>query len=108
MKKILIALAGVLALVACGGSSSAELLRQAFDVVESRPDSTLVILGKMDEASLTEEERAEYGLLMTMVDIKTRHEQIKNDSIIASSVRYYNQHGDKWHQAMAYHYRGVV
>jgi tetratricopeptide (TPR) repeat protein len=108
MKKILIALAGMIALVACGGSPSAELLRQAFDVVESRPDSALVILGKMDVASLTEEERAEYGLLMTMVDIKTRHEQIKNDSMIAASVRYYDQHGDKWHQAMAYHYRGVV
>jgi len=108
MKKILIALAGMLALMACGESPSAELLRQAFDVVESRPDSTLVILGKMDVASLTEEERAEYGLLMTMVDIKTRHEQIKNDSMISASVRYYDQHGDKWHQAMAYHYRGVV
>ena len=109
MKKILIALAGMIALVACGGSPSAELLRQAFDVVESRPDSALVILGKMDVASLTEEEeRAEYGLLMTMVDIKTRHEQITSDSMIAASVRYYDQHGDKWHQAMAYHYRGMV
>ena len=108
MKKILIALAGMIALVACGGSPSAELLRQAFEVVESRPDSTLVILGKMDVASLTEEERAEYGLLMTMVDIKTRHEQITSDSMIAASVRYYDQHGDKWHLAMAYHYRGVV
>ncbi len=108
MKKILIALAGIVALVACGGSPSAELLRQAFDVVESRPDSALVILGKMDVASLTEEERAEYGLLMTMVDIKTRHEQIKSDSMIAASVKYYDQHGDKWHLAMAYHYRGVV
>lgn len=108
MKKILIALAGMIALVACGGSPSAELLRQAFDVVESRPDSALVILGEMDVASLTEEERVEYGLLMTMVDIKTRHEQIKNDSMIAASVRYYDQHGDKWHQAMAYHYRGMV
>ena len=108
MKKILIALVGIVGLVACGGSPSAELLRQAFDVVESRPDSTLVILGKMDVASLTEEERAEYGLLMTMVDIKTRHEQIKNDSMIAATIKYYDQHGDKWHQAMAYHYRGVV
>ena len=108
MKKILIALAGMIALVACGGSPSAELLRQAFDVVESRPDSAVVLLGKMDVASLTEEERAEYGLLMTMVDIKTRHEQITSDSMITASVRYYDQHGDKWHQAMAYHYRGMV
>ena len=108
MKKILIALAGMMALVACGGSPSAELLRQAFDVVESRPDSALVILGKMDVASLTEEERAEYGLLMTMVDIKTRHDQIKNDSMIAATVKYYDQHGDKWHKASAYYYRGGV
>ena len=108
MKKILISLAGMMALVACGGSPSAELLHQAFEVVESRPDSTSVILKTLDVASLTEEEQADYGLLMTMVDIKTRHEQITNDSMIASSVRYYNQHGDKWHQAMAYHYRGVV
>ena len=108
MKKILIFLAGMMALVACGGSPSAELLHQAFEVVESRPDSTLVILKTLDVASLTEEEQADYGLLMTMVDIKTRHEQITNDSMIASSVRYYDQHGDKWHQAMAYHYRGVV
>jgi tetratricopeptide (TPR) repeat protein len=108
MKKILISLAGMMALVACGGSPSAELLHQAFEVVESRPDSTSVILKTLDVASLTEEEQADYGLLMTMVDIKTRHEQITNDSMIASSVRYYDQHGDKWHQAMAYHYRGVV
>ena len=108
MKKILIALAGMVALMACGGSPSVELLRQAFDVVESRPDSALVILEKMDMASLADKERAEYGLLMTMVDIKTRHEQIKNDSMIAASVKYYEQHGDKWHQAMAFHYRGVV
>jgi len=62
----------------------------------------------MDMSSLPKEEQAEYGLLMTMVEIKTRHEQITNDSMIAASVRYYDQHGDKWHQAMAYHYRGVV
>ena len=108
MKKLLIVWAGMVALVNCGGGPSAGLLRQAFSVVESRPDSTLVILEKMDVASLTEEERAEYGLLMTMVDIKTRHEQITSDSMIAASVKYYDQHGDKWHQAMAYHYRGVV
>ena len=108
MKKLLIVWAGMVALVNCGGGPSAGLLRQAFSVVESRPDSTLVILEKMDVASLTEEERAEYGLLMTMVDIKTRHEQITSDSMIAASVQYYDQHGDKWHQAMAYHYRGVV
>ena len=108
MKKILIALAGMMALVACGGSPSAELLRQAFEVVESRPDTALVILGKMDAASLTEEERAEYGLLMTMAEYKTHHGIYTNDTMISASVKYYDQHGDKWHKASAYYYRGGV
>ena len=108
MKKILIALAGIMALVACGGSPSAELLRQAFEVVESRPDTALVILGKMDVASLTEEERAEYGLLMTMAEYKTHHGIYTNDTMISASVKYYDQHGDKWHKASAYYYRGGV
>ena len=110
MKRFVWMVMAVGLLLACGGGSKSSLwrLQQVGDVIESRPDSALALLEKMDVASLTEEERAEYGLLMTMVDIKTRHEQIKNDSMIAASVRYYDRHGDKWHQAMAYHYRGMV
>ena len=110
MKRFVWMVMAVGLLLACGGGSKNSLwrLQQVGDVIESRPDSALALLEKMDVASMTEEERAEYGLLMTMADIKTRHEQIKNDSMIAASVRYYDQHGDKWHQAMAYHYRGVV
>jgi len=108
MKKILIVLAGMLALVACGGSPSTELLRQAFDVVESRPDSTLVILEKMDVASLTEEERAEYGLLMTMADHKTHQKDRLSDSLISSSISYFDQNGNQRYRASAYYYRGCV
>ena len=95
-------------LVACGKSGMSDRFSQAWEVIEQRPDSARVLLADVDVPTLSEGERAEYGLLMTMVDIKTRHEQIKNDSMIAASVKYYAQHGDKWHQAMAYHYRGVV
>ena len=110
MKRFVWMVMAVGLLLACGGGSKSTLwrLQQVGDVIESRPDSALLLLENMDVASLTEEERAEYGLLMTMVDIKTRHEQITSDSMIAASVRYYDQHGDKWHQAMAYHYRGMV
>ncbi len=110
MKRFVWMVMAVGLLLACGGGSKNSMwrLQQVGDVIENRPDSALALLEKMDVASLTEEERAEYGLLMTMADIKTRHEQIKNDSMIAASVKYYDQHGDKWHQAMAYHYRGVV
>ena len=77
MKKILIALVGMLALVACGGSPSAELLRQAFDVVESRPDSTLVILGKYPRGHPRLEEGRDIGRNLgrrtaTEQDIKER------------------------------------
>ena len=77
-------------------------------MIEQRPDSALVILKKVVAEKLPEADRADYGLLMTMVDIKTRHEEIANDSMISASVNYYAQHGDNWHKAMAYHYRGAV
>ena len=108
MKKIIINITLVFLLIACGRNEISGTLSQAWKVIEQQPDSARVLLAKMETPSLTEKEQAEYGLLMTMVDIKTRHEQITNDSIISASVRYYDQHGDKWHKAMAYHYRGVV
>ena len=108
MRKIMIAATICMLLLACGKNGTSDRFSQAWEVIEQRPDSARVLLAELAVPSLSEEERAEYGLLMTMVDIKTRHEQIANDSIIAASVRYYDQHGDKWHRAMAYHYRGVV
>ena len=108
MRKITIAATLCALLLACGKIGTSDKFSQAWEVIERRPDSARVLLADIEVPSLSEGERAEYGLLMTMVDIKTRHDQIKNDSMIAASVRYYDQHGDKWHQAMAYHYRGVV
>lgn len=108
MRKITIAATLCTLLLACGKIGMSDRFSQAWEVIEQRPDSARVLLADMEVPSLSEGERAEYGLLMTMVDIKMRHDQIKNDSMIAASVKYYDQHGDKWHQAMACHYRGVV
>ena len=99
MRKIMIAATVCLLCLACGKKGMSERFSQAWEVIEQRPDSVRVLLADLDVPSLSEGEQAEYGLLMTMVDIKTRHEQIKNDSMIAASVKYYDQHGDKWHQA---------
>ena len=108
MKKIMTAATLCTLLLACGKIGMSDRFSQAWEVIEQQPDSARVLLADMEVPSLSEGERAEYGLLMTMVDIKMRHDQIKNDSMIAASVKYYDQHGDKWHQAMACHYRGVV
>ena len=108
MKKIIINITLCILLIACGKNGVSGIFSQTWKIIEQRPDSARALLAKIDIPSLTDKEQAEYGLLMTMVDIKTRHNQIKNDSMISSSIRYYDQHGDKWHKAMAYHYRGVV
>ena len=108
MKKNTILIILCTLLLACGKNGTPDRFSQAWEMIEQHPDSVRVLLADMDMPSLTEGERAEYGLLMTMVDIKTRHEQIANDSMITASVRYYDLYGDKWHKAMAYHYRGVV
>jgi len=108
MRKIVIVAAACLLWLACGKNGTSDRFSQAWEVIEQRPDSALVILGKMDVASLTEEERAEYGLLMTMADYKTHQKDRLSDSLISSSISYYDQHGDRWHRASAYYYRGCV
>ena len=110
MKRFVWMVMAVGLLLACGGGSKSTLwrLQQVGDVIESRPDSALALLEKMDVASLTEEERAEYGLLMTMAEYKTHHGIYTNDTMISASVKYYDRHGDKWHKASAYYYRGGV
>ena len=108
MRKIVIVAAACLLWLACGKNGMSDRFSQAWEVIEQRPDSALVILGKMDVASLTEEERAEYGLLKTMADYKTHQKDRLSDSLISSSISYYDQHGDRWHRASAYYYRGCV
>ena len=108
MKKIIINITLCILLIACGKNGVSGIFSQTWKIIEQRPDSARALLAKIDIPSLTDKEQAEYGLLMTMVDIKTRHNQIQNDSMISSSIRYYDKYGDKWHKAMAYHYRGVV
>ena len=108
MRKMMIVATVCLLWLACGKNGTSDRFSQAWEVIEQRPDSALVILGKMDVASLTEEERAEYGLLKTMADYKTHQKDRLSDSLISSSISYYDQHGDRWHRASAYYYRGCV
>ena len=108
MKKIEIYLAAVLLLTACGGKGKNDLISKSWKQIEQYPDSALVLLKKIDTASLSENDHADYCLLMTMVDVKKHHENIVNDSVISECVGYYDRHGDRWHRAMAYHYQGVV
>lgn len=106
MKKLFNILAIMAVVIGCTERQH-PLLRQAWELIEDRPDSARVILEKVRENALTKSGQAEYGLLKTIVDYKT-FGTIKNDSLISASIDYYDQHGDDWHRGRSYLYRGAV
>ena len=106
MKKLFIILAVKAFMFGCTERQHS-LIRQAWETIEDRPDSAKAILAKVCTDSLMEGDKAEYGLLKTMVICKT-HGIAKNDSLISASIAYYNQHGDDWHRGCAYFYRGAI
>ena len=116
MKRLLIILAVMAFVYGCTEPQS-PLFRQAWELIEDRPDSARVILEKVREDALTKSGQAEYGLLKTIVDYKTLG-TIKNDSLISASIAYYDRHGDEWRRGdrhgdewrrgRAYLYRGAL
>ena len=109
MKRLMFTVMAVGLLMACGGGSTDTMrrLQQAEDVVEEHPDSAAGLLSQVVTTGMTEEETALYGLLWTMAEYKKANYSI-NDSLISRSIDYYDRHGDKWHRAFAYYYRGGV
>ena len=105
MKKLLIILTITAIVIGC--TEQHPLLRRAWNLMEEKPESAKVVLAKVRMNSLTEGEKAEYGLLRTIAAYKTS-EKIEDDSLITASIAYYNQHGDDWHRGRAYYYRGTV
>ena len=112
MKRLLIILA-VMAFVFGCTEQQHPLLRQVWGLIEVNPESAKVVLAKVHTNSLTERDKAEYGLLKTILISKTHgiymvYGMIDNDSLISASIAYYNQHGDEWHRGHAYYYRGAI
>ena len=105
MKKLFIIQAVIAIVIGC--TEQHPLLRRARNLMEEKPESAKVVLAKVRMNSLTEGEKAEYGLLRTIAAYKTS-ERIEDDSLITASIAYYNQHGDDWHRGRAYYYRGTV
>lgn len=106
MKKLFIILAVIALVIGCTERQH-PLFRQAWEQIESNPDSAKVILTKVRPNSLSESGQAEYGLLKTIADYKTLG-TIKNDSLISASIAYYDRHGDDWHRGRAHLYRGAL
>jgi tetratricopeptide (TPR) repeat protein len=112
MKKLFIILAVMAIMFGCTERQH-PLIRQAWEMIEEKPESAKVVLAKIYTNSLTESDMADYGLLKTMVTYKTHgmyktYGMVENDSLITVSIVYYNQHGDDWHRGRAYYYRGAI
>ena len=105
MKKLFLLLA-VIALVMGCTEPQPPLFREAWQLIEDRPDSAKAILEKVNADALTKGGRAEYGLLKTIVAYKTQG-KLENDSLISASIDYYDHYGDDWHRSRAYLYRGA-
>ena len=96
----------VIALAGCTERQN-PFLRQAKDLIDIKPDSAKAILTQVNPRSLSENQKAEYGLIVTMADYKT-HKSFENDSLISACLAYFDRHGDDWHRGRAYYYRGAI
>ena len=112
MKKLFIILAVMAIMFGCNEQQH-PLIRQAWEMIEEKPESVKAILAKIYTNSLTKSDMADYGLLKTIATYKTHgmyktYGMVDNDSLITVSIVYYNQHGDDWHRGRAYYYRGAI
>lgn len=85
-------LIGIGGLVACHHPSNQDRIWQAADLMRTFPDSADRILEEViAQASLSDNDRADYWFVRTMVHMVQRRGLV-NDSMIAFSVDYYRRH----------------
>ena len=70
MKKLFIILAVMAVVLGCTEWQNPQI-RQAWGLIEEKPESAKVVLAKVHTNSLTERDKAEYGLLKTILISKT-------------------------------------
>ena len=107
MKKIINPLAILLMLTACNGTRVSEKL----DLIDSliakdQIDSAYAIHHSLNEATMTEEDKAHYYLLTTQLGYVTNH-PLPSDSLLEMALTYYNKVRNFQKLADAYYYKSV-
>ena len=87
--------------------SSYDMLMRAETVIDKYPDSSLVLLRKVNSGVLDRSDNARYCLLMTKALFKNSI-PIVSDSLISIALDYYNNSGDSLKKAETYFYFGQV
>ena len=107
MKKIIYLFAILLMLTACDGTRVSEKLDQVDSlIVRNQVDSASVIHHSLDDASMTEEDKAHYYLLATQLGYVTDH-PLPSDSLLEMAFSYYNKVGNSQKLANAYYYKSL-
>ena len=96
-------------MVNCNRSSPERIkMNRAAALMETRPDSSLVIMQSIDSKSLHgDEDKALYALLLTRVQDKN-YITVTDDSLISIAVKYYDKTDDVYHKMLAQYYYGTV
>lgn len=95
----------ILILSCCHHNSNiTERLNRADNLLDSQPDSALNIIRNIDEDSLnTKEEKARYGLLLTMALLKTDEEEA-DIRYLENAIKYYGNSSTPSRETMLTHY----
>lgn len=110
MKKLMILFLWLFLLVACQYNhyGNYELLEEVDSLLNNElPDSALKVLYRMDSVQFSSKEQAYYDLLKVQAMWKA-YIFISSDSILDSSLSYYEHSNDKEKLARAYYYKGVL
>lgn len=91
-------------LVSCYQSHKKEL-DLAYTLAESKPDSALVFLNRINQGKLSDEDMAKYALIYYMAQDKSGLD-VDNDSLIRIAYDWYGEHQDDSLYATALYYMG--
>ena len=91
-------------LVSCYQSHKREL-DLAYTLAESKPDSALVFLNRINQAKLSDEDMAKYALIYYMAQDKSGLD-VDNDSLIRIAYDWYGEHQDDSLYASSLYYMG--
>lgn len=86
---------------------SDERLAAAQTLMESRPDSALMILRAVDTPELSEQERMRRRVLLSQAYNRTKV-RIDSDSLIGSALTWYERHGSPCERARVWYYYAAV
>lgn len=92
-------------LSSCGRDYS-EALNKAYSIVDSMPDSSLCLLGKLNMKEMSSKDKAKYALLYTMAQDKSGLD-VDDDSLIRIAYNWYSLHKEDTLYAKCMNYMGT-